>query len=420
MTTQSRQTIEDVVRQQWGYLYASLVKWLRDFDLAEDVLQEAFVVALERWPEEGIPPSPGAWLLKTARRKAIDRIRRQKNFELKSQQLALIDDINSAEESQEDAMVSDQIEDERLRLIFTCCHPAIAEPARVALTLRTLGGLQTRDIARAFLVSEKTMQQRLVRAKTKIRKTNIPFKIPGKNQWQERLDSVLAVLYLIFNEGYNASVSETLINADLCDEAIFLGRMLHQLIPDSPDVTGLLALLLLHDSRRDARHDDQGNYITLEDQDRSLWDQNKVSQGQALLSHSFSLGLPGAYQIQAAISALHLQAKKFEQTDWKQICFLYNRLYAKAPSPVVRLNAIMALSYHESVSKCLALLEELEQSCELQNYQPLHAAKADMLRRDGQFKSAIDQYTKAIGLSSNEVEKRFLQSRCDKLRKNLL
>ncbi|HBR96783.1 MAG TPA: RNA polymerase subunit sigma-24 [Gammaproteobacteria bacterium] len=397
-------------------LYASLVKSLGDFALAEDVLQEAIVVALECWPSQGVPAAPGPWLLTTAKRKAIDKIRQQKQQASKHHLIALDNALLNAPVTAEVDMLSDQIDDQRLALMFTCCHPALAESARVALTLRTLGGLQTRDIARAFLVPEKTMQQRLVRAKTKIKKSHIPFRVPESDQWSERLDSVLAVIYLIFNEGYKASESESLVNGDLCDEAIFLGRMLLTLIADSPAVAGLLALMLLHDARRAARFDDQGRYITLEDQDRQLWCTEKIQEGLRLLAHSFSASPVSPYQIQAAISALHVQADSFAHTDWPQICSLYNQLYRLQPSPVVKLNAIVAYSYEKNAGEALQMLDELEREDALKHYQPFYAAKADLLRRDGQLQAAAACYETAIALTCNQAESGFLKTRLDSIR----
>ena len=413
------QAIENTVRQEWGYLFACLMRWLNDFDLAEDILQEALLAALEHWPETGVPASPRAWLLKSAKHKAIDRLRRQKNVEKKHAQIQLLNELNAAARG-EDHMLPDRIEDDRLRLIFTCCHPCLAESARIALTLRTLGGLQTCEIAKAFLVSESTMQQRLVRAKTKIRKANIPFSVPGPEQWTARLESVLAVIYLIFNEGYYSSDGDSLVRVELCDEALFLCHMLNRLIPDSPEVMGLLALLLLHDARREARHDASGYYQPLEQQERNLWNQEKIDHGRLWLQKALLLGQPGRYQIQAAISALHTEAKSFAATDWQQIWWLYNRLYALTPNAVVKLNAIIALSYYQDAAAGLKLLEELLNDIKMMQYQPFHAARADMLRRDGQVLAAIESYREAMRLSGNKVERRFLQARCEELQKALI
>ncbi|MGB1010728.1 MAG: RNA polymerase sigma factor [Thiolinea sp.] len=418
--TQTQRAVENTAREHWGYLYACLVKQLSDFDLAEDVLQEAIITALEHWPQHGIPEMPRAWLLQTAKRKAIDHLRRRTNFDSKRHQLEIfIAQQESAPENSPEHLADQMIDDERLRLIFTCCHPALPESAHVALTLRTLGGLSTTEIARAFLLPEPTLAQRLVRAKNKIRKAGIPYKVPEPEQWPERVKSVLAVIYLIFNEGYSASNGGNMLRADLCEEAIRLGQMIHQLIPDDPEVMGLLALMLLHDSRRLARTDAGDNYLTLEQQNRDFWDQDKISTGQKLLKHALSLGKPGMYQLQAAISALHAEAETFAATDWLQIRLLYNRLYALNRSPVVQLNAIVALSFEQSAEVALGAMNEIDFST-LQQYQPYHSARADLLKRSGQLKTALEAYQLAIDYSQNQQEQLFLERQMNKLRKMLV
>lgn len=409
MQQQTKAIIEQAVKQEWGQIYASLVHHLGDFDVAEDALQEALLVALERWPVDGIPDVPRAWLLKTARHKAIDRIRRRSSFESKRDELAALLEL---ERQEEEAMTGEHaIADERLRLLFTCCHPALAQQARVALTLRTLGGLSTSEVARAFLLPETTLAQRLVRAKRKIKAAKIPYKIPDPELWQERLSSVLAVIYLIFNEGHTATKGTNLSREDLSTEAIRLCQMLADLIQDEPEVIGLLALMLLHDSRRKARTSAEGHYVTLEQQERNRWDKEKISAGLGNLKKALSLQRPGPYQIQAAISAVHAEANSFATTDWREIMLLYNKLYELQPSPVVKLNAIAALSFCCGAEAGLDALEKLEKQSDLNNYQPYHAAHADMLRRSGRAEEAVYAYNNAIKFSSNAVEKQFLEQR---------
>ena len=416
----SYRSVEEVVRHEWARLYACLAKWCGDFDLAEESLQEAFVRALEHWPTVGVPESPDLWLLKTAKRKAIDRIRRQKSLQKKQRQSSQLELLHERHVERGDPVEVETIEDERLRLIFTCCHPSLTRHAQIALTLRTVGGLETPEIARAFLVGESTMQQRLVRAKNKIRKARIPFKVPELDQWQERLSAVLAVIYLVFNEGYYAGQGKELVRTDLCGEAIYLCRTLNQLIPDDPEVLGLLAMMLLHDSRRMSRFSATMDYVTLEEQNRSLWNKESIVEGLKLLEKSFSFSSVGEYQIQAAISALHAQAPDFAGTDWRQIWFLYNRLYAISPNPVVRLNAVVALSYLEDAEHALQELKKFEDEKSLQGYQPYHAAKADLLRRNGQVRASIESYQRALELSGNDVEVRFLTARITELKACLI
>jgi len=387
---------------------------VRDFALAEDVLQDAVVAALQHWPENGIPGHPRAWLLTTARRKAIDRLRRDTTFKTKRAELEVLAELER--HSQEDE-VDDTIPDERLRLIFTCCHPALSKQARVALTLRSVAGLTTTEVARAFLVPEITMAQRVVRAKRKIKAANIPYRVPPPNLWAERLGSVLAVVYLIFNEGHTATSGPALIRADLCREAIHLCRTLVDLAPEEPEVIGLLALMVLHDSRRTARTGNEGNFVTLEYQDRALWEQSRIEEGDKLLRAALAMGAPGPYQIQAAISAVHARADSFAETDWREISSLYAELYERQPSPVVKLNGSVALSFDQGPEAGLELLEQLEDGGELASYQPFFAAKADLLRRAGRTKEAEGAYETAIALTRNAAEKRFLEDRLQELTK---
>ncbi len=405
---QTRAAVKGIVREEWGRVLASLVGQLRDFALAEDALQDAIVAALGHWPGAGLPAQPRAWLLQTARRKAIDRLRRDASFRAKRAELAVLSELDR-QATQDD--VDETIGDERLRLIFTCCHPALAEAARVALTLRTLGGLATEEIARAFLVPEATMAQRLTRAKRKIKAAGIPYEVPEPDLWAERLGSVLSVIYLIFNEGYAATSGEAPTRSELCHEAIRLGWILAQLVPGEPETAGLLALMLLHDSRRVARSDAQGNLITLEKQDRAHWDQGQIATGARLLKDALIQGNTGPYQIQAAISALHAQAPSHTATDWQEITLLYGELYAFQPSPVVRLNAAVALSFAEGAEAALPTLAELEKQGALARYQPYYAAHADTLRRAGHMIPAAKAYRQALALTRNAAERRFLEGR---------
>ncbi|MFB7497472.1 RNA polymerase sigma factor [Streptomyces sp. NPDC056161] len=394
-------------REEWGQVVATLIRATGDWDLAEECAQDAFAQALERWRCDGVPRRPGAWLTTTARNRAVDVLRRQEVGAGKLREAALL----TRDEGLCDDDGDSGVRDDRLRLIFTCCHPALPIEARVALTLRTLAGLTTPEIARAFLVPEATMAQRLVRAKRKIRNAGIPYRVPPAHLLPERTTGVLGVLYLLFNEGYTATSGSGLVRVDLCAEALRLTRVLARLMPDEPEAAGLLALLLLHDARRATRVDAHGDLVTLEDQDRSGWDRAEIDEGTALLERALRRGRPGPYQIQAAIAACHTGAATAEDTDWVEIAALYGELRRRVPSAVVRLNQAVAVGMAEGPEAGLALVAELADEGGLAGYHLLPATRADLLRRLGRTTEAAAAYERALELVENDAERRFLERR---------
>lgn len=397
-------------REEWGQVVATLIRVTGDWDLAEECAQDAFAQALDRWRRDGIPRRPGAWLTTTARNRALDVLRREAVGAAKLREVAVLGRDEGPYDPEYDGDDSG-VEDDRLRLLFTCCHPALPIEARVALTLRTLAGLTTPEIARAFLVPEATMAQRLVRAKKKIRNAGIPYRVPPAHLLPERTTGVLGVVYLLFNEGYAATAGAELVRTNLCAEAIRLARVLARLMPDEPEVLGLLALLLLHDARRGTRVDAAGELVTLEDQDRTAWDRAEVDEGAALLGTALRRGRPGPYQIQAAIAACHTTAPTAEETDWADIAGLYGELERFVPSAVVRLNRAVAVGMAQHPDVGLELVAELERSGELADYHLLPATRADLLRRSGRTTEAAAAYERALELVENAAERRFLERR---------
>ena len=389
--------IERVFRAESGRAVASLVRLFGDIDLAEEAVQEAFEAAVRRWPQSGLPPSPAGWIITTARNRAIDRLRREASREERHRQALVLEDP--------DGGGNHPVEDDRLRLIFTCCHPALALPAQVALTLRLVAGLRTSEIARAFLVSEATMAQRLTRAKHKIRAARIPYRVPTADEMPARLRAVLAVVYLIFTEGHTSTGGDDLSREELCAEAVRLARLLAGLMPEEPEVAGLLALVLLTEARRPARTDAEGNLVRLPDQDRARWDRQLVAEGQALVRACLQRNQPGPYQIQAAIAAVHADASGPDTTDWDQIVRLYDQLLVHLPTPVVARNRAIALAERDGPAAGLAALEPLQLSA----YHLFHAARAHLLGLLGQRREALDAYERALQLASNPVERRHLE-----------
>ncbi len=402
--------VESVFREEYGRVVASLIRFLRDFDAAEEAIQDAFAVALARWPDEGVPKNPAAWITTAAKRKAIDTARREK---VRVEKYLTVAQTQTGED-EFDMLVEysdSNLHDDRLKLIFTCCHPALNLEAQIALTLKTLGGLSTPEIARAFLLPETTLAQRLVRAKRKIKDAAIPYRVPPDDVLPDRLTAVLAVIYLVFNEGYSATTGDDLLRLDLCAEAIRLGRVLAELMPDDPETLGLLALMVLHDSRREARMSSDGEPVLLEDQDRGLWDRAKIEEGVGNVERALRMHRTGPYQIQAAVAALHSQAESPDRTDWKQIAGLYGTLMDLQPTPVVELNRAVAVAMAHGPERGLEIIDRPQVAEPLSEYRWFHSARADLLRRLGRWPEASEEYKMALEYSSNASERKFLERR---------
>lgn len=408
---QVRRTVDEVYRTESRRVFATLIRLLGDFDLAEEAMHEAFAAAVEQWAREGVPANPRAWLVSAGRFKAIDTIRRRARFDASLEELGHRFDGTVSDDA---ASSGEDVEDDRLRLIFTCCHPALAANTQIALTLREVCGLTTEEIASAFLTSPSTIAQRIVRGKAKIREAKIPYQVPVMAELPDRLDSVLSVIYLVFNEGYSASSGESLTRADLSNEAIRLARLLIELLPDA-EAIGLLALMLLHESRRDARTSDSGDIVLLEEQDRSRWDQALIAEGRQLVARSFAEPQFGAYSIQAAISSLHAGATTSEETDWGQIVALYDLLMRAESSPVVELNRAVALGMSQGFDVGLTQIDAILSAGKLGEYHLAHAARADFCRRLGRLDEARDSYQRALGLARQEPERRFLERRLQEI-----
>ena len=409
--SQAKYTLDQVFRAESRAVLATLIRILGDFDLAEDALQDAFTAALETWSKDGVPASPGAWLTTTARHKAIDRLRHLKIVEAKRSELALSLRLDREVPGPLDEFEVSPIPDDQLRLIFTCCHPALSREAQVALTLRTLGGLSVPEIARAFLVSEATIGQRIARAKQKIARARIPYEIPDRATLVPRLNAVLSVLYLMFNEGYLATSCQHLVRGALVADALRLARGLSALLPDEPEPMGLLALMLLHDSRLDARVNDAGDLVLLEDQDRTKWKRPQIEEGTRLVEQALRMRRPGPYQIQGAIAAVHAEAATTTDTDWQQIAILYEQLLHYERTPVIQLNRAVAISFAASPVEALSLLEEIERTGALDQYAPFHLARADMFRRLGRTDQARECYRRALPVAQNEQVRQFIEQR---------
>lgn len=411
-TRQIGDVVGSIYREESSRVLATLIRLLGDFELAEEALHDAFAAAMKQWPDEGLPDNPRAWLVSTGRFKAIDTLRRRSRFD--SSQSVLADQLE-ADAGDPSELDERSVEDDHLRLIFTCCHPALAHDAQVALTLRTVCGLTTEEIAHAFLSAVPTVAQRIVRAKAKIRNAGIPYEVPSRAELAERLDSVLRVIYLVFNEGYAASSGKSLIRRDLSYEAIRLGRVLTELLPEESEVMGLTALMLLHDSRRDARSSPDGELVLLEDQDRSLWDGERIAEGSAMVERALASQRFGPYTLQAAIAAVHAEAPEPESTDWPQIVGLYDVLLRVEPSPVVELNRAAAVAMRDGPETGLALVDAILERGDLVDYQPAHAARADFCRRLGRRAEARAAYERALALTSQEPQRRFLEKRLDEI-----